>query len=166
MGISGNSAWSGIMRGASVIFFAYIGFDAVSTAAQEAKNPQKRYADSAFSGRWSSARSVHHGRRAADRAGELHALNVAGPGGGRRIDAIGRDVGIVLVMIWARLPAWLGDAGDAARPVARALLRCRGTACCGAGLGGSIRKFRTPWISDIAVGRDGGVHAGVLQRST
>ena len=29
------------MRGAGVIFFAYIGFDAVSTAAQEAKNPQR-----------------------------------------------------------------------------------------------------------------------------
>lgn len=33
--------WSGVLRGAGVIFFAYIGFDAVSTAAQEAKNPQK-----------------------------------------------------------------------------------------------------------------------------
>jgi len=32
---------SGVMRGAGVIFFAYIGFDAVSTLAQEAKNPQK-----------------------------------------------------------------------------------------------------------------------------
>jgi APA family basic amino acid/polyamine antiporter len=32
---------SGILRGAAVIFFAYIGFDAVSTAAQEARNPQK-----------------------------------------------------------------------------------------------------------------------------
>jgi APA family basic amino acid/polyamine antiporter len=32
---------SGILAGAGVIFFAYIGFDAVSTAAQEAKNPQK-----------------------------------------------------------------------------------------------------------------------------
>jgi APA family basic amino acid/polyamine antiporter len=31
--------WSGIVRGAAVIFFAYLGFDAVSTAAQEAKNP-------------------------------------------------------------------------------------------------------------------------------
>src|SRR5215472_4239415 len=37
----GKYGWSGIARGASVIFFAYIGFDAVSTAAQEAKNPQK-----------------------------------------------------------------------------------------------------------------------------
>src|SRR6202030_4179451 len=33
--------WSGIIRGAGVVFFAYIGFDAVSTAAQEARNPQK-----------------------------------------------------------------------------------------------------------------------------
>jgi APA family basic amino acid/polyamine antiporter len=34
----GQYGWSGIVRGAGVIFFAYIGFDAVSTAAQEAKN--------------------------------------------------------------------------------------------------------------------------------
>ena len=33
--------FSGVITGAAVIFFAYIGFDAVSTAAQEAKNPQK-----------------------------------------------------------------------------------------------------------------------------
>ncbi len=33
--------WTGVVTGAGVIFFAYIGFDAVSTAAQEAKNPQR-----------------------------------------------------------------------------------------------------------------------------
>ena len=37
----GRFGWSGIARGAGVIFFAYIGFDAVSTAAQEARQPQK-----------------------------------------------------------------------------------------------------------------------------
>jgi APA family basic amino acid/polyamine antiporter len=37
----GHFGLSGIMMGAGTIFFAYIGFDAVSTAAQEAKNPQK-----------------------------------------------------------------------------------------------------------------------------
>jgi APA family basic amino acid/polyamine antiporter len=37
----GNYGIGGILRGAGVIFFAYIGFDAVSTAAQEAKNPKK-----------------------------------------------------------------------------------------------------------------------------
>jgi APA family basic amino acid/polyamine antiporter len=40
-GAFGEFGLSGIMKGAGVIFFAYIGFDAVSTAAQEAKNPQK-----------------------------------------------------------------------------------------------------------------------------
>jgi APA family basic amino acid/polyamine antiporter len=37
----GHFGWSGIMTGAGIVFFAYIGFDAVSTAAQEAKNPQR-----------------------------------------------------------------------------------------------------------------------------
>ncbi len=37
----GQFGWSGIVRAAAVIFFAYIGFDAVSTAAQEAKRPQR-----------------------------------------------------------------------------------------------------------------------------
>jgi APA family basic amino acid/polyamine antiporter len=41
MGHYGQYGWSGIARAAGVVFFAYIGFDAVSTAAQEAKNPQK-----------------------------------------------------------------------------------------------------------------------------
>ena len=40
-GLSGHFGWSGIMTGAGIVFFAYIGFDAVSTAAQEAKNPQR-----------------------------------------------------------------------------------------------------------------------------
>src|SRR6266513_1524475 len=37
----GVYGWSGVMTGAAIVFFAYIGFDAVSTAAQEARNPQK-----------------------------------------------------------------------------------------------------------------------------
>lgn len=40
-GAFGHFGPSGILRGAGVVFFAYIGFDAVSTAAQEAKNPQR-----------------------------------------------------------------------------------------------------------------------------
>jgi APA family basic amino acid/polyamine antiporter len=40
-GTFGQFGLSGVLRGAGVIFFAYIGFDAVSTAAQEAKNPQR-----------------------------------------------------------------------------------------------------------------------------
>jgi basic amino acid/polyamine antiporter, APA family len=37
----GNFGMSGILRGSAVVFFAFIGFDAVSTAAQEAKKPQR-----------------------------------------------------------------------------------------------------------------------------
>jgi len=40
-GSYGHFGWSGIMRGAAVVFFAYLGFDALSTAAQETKNPQR-----------------------------------------------------------------------------------------------------------------------------
>lgn len=40
-GTFGEFGWSGVIRAAAIIFFAYIGFDAVSTAAQEAKNPKK-----------------------------------------------------------------------------------------------------------------------------
>jgi APA family basic amino acid/polyamine antiporter len=37
----GQFGWSGVVRGAAVVFFAYIGFDAVSTTAQEAHNPKR-----------------------------------------------------------------------------------------------------------------------------
>ena len=37
----GHFGWDGVVAGVGIVFFAYIGFDAVSTAAQEAKNPQK-----------------------------------------------------------------------------------------------------------------------------
>jgi APA family basic amino acid/polyamine antiporter len=40
-GVRGHYGWSGVTQGAGIVFFAYIGFDAVSTAAQEAKNPQR-----------------------------------------------------------------------------------------------------------------------------
>ena len=40
-GSFGVFGWSGVLRGSSVVFFAYLGFDAVSTAAQEAKSPQR-----------------------------------------------------------------------------------------------------------------------------
>jgi APA family basic amino acid/polyamine antiporter len=40
-GTFGQFGWSGILQAAGIIFFAYIGFDGVSTCAQEAKNPQR-----------------------------------------------------------------------------------------------------------------------------
>ncbi len=40
-GTFGHFGWSGVVAGGGVVFFAYIGFDAVSTAAQETRNPQR-----------------------------------------------------------------------------------------------------------------------------
>ena len=40
-GTSGVFGWSGVIAASGVIFFSYIGFDAISTAAQEARNPQR-----------------------------------------------------------------------------------------------------------------------------
>jgi APA family basic amino acid/polyamine antiporter len=40
-GVPEHFGWSGVISGAGIVFFAYIGFDAVSTAAQEAKSPQR-----------------------------------------------------------------------------------------------------------------------------
>ena len=40
-GVFGQFGWSGVFRASGLVFFAYIGFDTVSTLAQEAKNPQR-----------------------------------------------------------------------------------------------------------------------------
>lgn len=40
-GTVGEYGWTGILRGAAVVFYAYLGFDALSTAAGEARNPQR-----------------------------------------------------------------------------------------------------------------------------
>jgi APA family basic amino acid/polyamine antiporter len=40
-GVEKQFGWAGIIRAATIVFFAYIGFEAVSTAGQEAKNPRK-----------------------------------------------------------------------------------------------------------------------------
>jgi APA family basic amino acid/polyamine antiporter len=40
-GVSGAFGWSGVFAGAGIVFFSYLGFDAVSTLAQECRNPQR-----------------------------------------------------------------------------------------------------------------------------
>src|SRR3546814_1027175 len=41
LGTFGAFGWSGIFRGAGVVFFAYVGFETISTAAGETRNPQR-----------------------------------------------------------------------------------------------------------------------------
>jgi APA family basic amino acid/polyamine antiporter len=106
----GNFGISGIAAGAASVFFAYIGFDAVSTAAQEAKNPQRDM----------PIGILHHGVADPDWPGELQGAQCRRPGGGgHRCD--GRGMGQPAGEDRRRLWTGDGDAGDAARPVARLL---------------------------------------------
>ena len=65
--------WGGVIRAAGVVFFAYIGFDAVSTAAQEAKNPQRDMPIGILGSLVICTISLHPGLFPADRNGALHA---------------------------------------------------------------------------------------------
>jgi len=58
----GDFGFSGIIRAAAIVFFAYIGFDAVSTAAQEAKNP-KEICPLGFSVHWPYAPFIYSSLR-------------------------------------------------------------------------------------------------------
>ena len=79
----GHFGWSGIVRAAGVIFFAYIGFDAVSTAAQEAKNPQRDMPIGILGSLAHLHRALHRGVAGAHRHRELHRAQRAGPDRGR-----------------------------------------------------------------------------------
>ena len=146
----GHFGWSGILRGAGVVFFAYIGFDAVSTAAQEAKNPKKDMPLGILGSLvictvlyilvsgllthivpYHAAQCSRSGRRRYSRyrpaMGDVS-------GGNRRAGRPGH-----------------GDAGDAARAVARVLLDVAGWLALALG-GEDSSPFRTPYLSSIVVG--------------
>ena len=61
--------FGGIGAGAAYIFFAYIGFDAVSTTAQEAKNPQRDLPIGIIASLLVCTAALHLGGRSADRHG-------------------------------------------------------------------------------------------------
>ena len=156
----GEYGWSGMARGAATIFFAFIGFDAVSTAAQEARNPQR---DMPIGLLGSLAICtllyiavcvlltgvVHYSR-----------LNVAAPVA-LAIDATGASWG-----------SWLVKGGTVAGLSTVMMMTLMGQSriffvMSKDGLlppwAGAIHpRFRTPWISSIVVGLFIAVFAGVL----
>ena len=79
-GSFGSFGWSGVLRGAGVMFFAYIGFDAVSTAAQEAKNPPRDMPIGILASLGDLHGALHPRRDRADRhRARTSKLNVADP---------------------------------------------------------------------------------------
>ena len=64
----------GVMAAAAIIFFAFYGFDAIATAAEEAKNPSRDLAIGIVGSMVVCVAHLHGGRRGRDRRGRLHRL--------------------------------------------------------------------------------------------
>ena len=56
------NGWRGIHQGAAIVFFAYIGFDAISTAAEETRNPQRNMPIGILGGLAICTRDLHRRR--------------------------------------------------------------------------------------------------------
>ncbi len=155
----GTFGIGGITAGAASIFFAYIGFDAVSTAAQEAKNPQRDMPIGILGSLVICTILYILVSGVLTGLVNYHVAECGGPGGGGH-RCNGRALGIDPGEDWRGVRPGNGDAGDAAGAVAGVLLDVARTGCCGSGRASIHPRFRTPWISNIVVGADRGVHAG------
>lgn len=161
-GESGHFGWSGILRGAGVIFFAYIGFDAVSTAAQEAKNPQRDLPIGILGSL--AVCTVLYIAMALVMTGMAHysELNVAHPvyvaiekagpalkwlGFLVNIGAIAGLASVVLVMLMAQPRIFYAMSRDGLLPKV---------------LGQVHEKYGTPWIATILTGVVAAVIAGMF----
>ncbi|HMY74041.1 MAG TPA: amino acid permease, partial [Blastocatellia bacterium] len=156
----GDFGWSGIARGAASIFFAFIGFDAVSTAAQEARNPQRDMPIGILGSL--AICTLLYIAVSGLLTGVLHysQLNVAAPVA-LAIDATGVKWGSLLV-----------KAGTIAGTATVMLMTLMGQSriffvmskdgMLPAWAGAIHPRFRTPWISSIVVGLLIAVFAGLL----
>jgi APA family basic amino acid/polyamine antiporter len=149
-GSFGEYGWSGIARAAGVIFFAYIGFDAVSTAAQEAKNPQRDMPIGILGSLVICTILYILVSGLLTGIVPYTALNVADPVA-VGIDATGVVWGSILVKLGAiaglgsvMLVMLLGQS--------RVFFSMSRDGLLPAWAGAVHHKFRTPWISSITVG--------------
>ena len=147
----GNFGWGGIPTAAASIFFAYIGFDAVSTAAQEAKNPQRDMPIGILGSLvvctilYILVSTCPHG------PGELQDAQCLSPGGaGNRCDW--RELGIAAGEDRRGLRPGHRDAGHAAWSDRASSIPCRATGLLPKWASAIHPKFRTPWITTIVFG--------------
>jgi len=159
-GSFGAFGWSGIARGAGVIFFAYIGFDAVSTAAQEARNPQRDMPIGILGSL--AVCTVLYVALGSTLTGVVHytSLNTAAPVAvgiqatgvrwGSIVVLFGTFAGLtttMLVMLLGQSRVFFSMSRDGLLPEWAGRVHPR---------------FRTPWISSIIVGFFVAILAGVL----
>ena len=160
----GEYGWSGIARGAATIFFAYIGFDAVSTAAQESRDPQRDMPVGILGSL--ALCTILYLVVAAALTGVVHysKLNVAAPVA-VAIDAAGVTWGSLLVksgtlagLSTVMLTTLLGQS--------RIFFVMAKDGLLPRWVGAIHPRFRTPWMSSIVVGLAIATVAGLLPIST
>lgn len=146
----GEFGWSGILTGAGKIFFAYIGFDAVSTAAQEAKNPQRdlprgilgslvvcTFLYVLFAGVLTGVVHYTELNTAAPVAVAVDKMNMPWLGQGMKLGAIAGLTSVMLVMLFSQARIFWIMANDGLLPAMFGKLHDR---------------FRTPYLSSILTG--------------
>jgi APA family basic amino acid/polyamine antiporter len=156
----GQFGWSGVARGAAVIFFAFIGFDAVSTAAQESRNPQRdmplgmlgslAICTLLFLGVTITLTGVMHYSRLNVAAPVALAIDATGVRWGSWLVKIGSLAGLSTVM----LVTLLGQSRIFYTMSKDGLLPAWASAI--------HPRFRTPWISSIVVGLFVALFAGLF----
>ena len=157
----GTFGWSGVLRGAGLVFFAYIGFDAVSTAAQEAKNPQRDMPIGILGSL--AICTLLYVVVSAVLTGMVHysELNDAAPMA-YALEKVGAPYWVrVSVDIGAVAGPRLGHPGHAARPVAGVLLDVA-RRLLGQWAGKVHPTFRTPYLSSIYTGIVVAAAGGIL----
>jgi APA family basic amino acid/polyamine antiporter len=158
----GHFGFDGVVRAAAVIFFAYIGFDAVSTAAQEAKNPQRDMpigilaslviCTILYIGVSLVMTGIMKYDQLNDAAPIAKAIDSVGPALAwlRPLIKIGSIAGlssVILVMLMAQPRIFYTMSNDGLLPPVFARLH---------------PTYKTPWLSTILTGVFAGVFAGLL----
>jgi APA family basic amino acid/polyamine antiporter len=160
-GARGDYGWSGVVMGAGLAFFAYIGFDAVSTAAQEARNPQRTVPIGIIVSLVICTLLYILVSGVATGVVPYHELNVPAPialvadraglswmGSIIKIGAIAGLSSTVLVMLFGQSRVFWAMSKDGLLPPF---------------INKVHPKFRTPWITSIVTGVLVSIFAGVLR---
>jgi APA family basic amino acid/polyamine antiporter len=156
----GRFGWSGIGRGAALIFFAYIGFDAVSTAAQESRNPKRDMPIGILGSLaictilyvlmgWTLTGVVHYSRLNVSAPVAL-AIDAAGVGWGSALVKVGTFAGLsstMVVMLLGQSRIFYVMSRDGLLPPWFSRVHPR---------------LRTPWISSLLVGAFVGLFAALV----
>lgn len=156
----GHFGWSGIARGAGVIFYAYLGFDAVSTAAQEARDPQKDMPRGILGALLVSTILYVLVTLALTGVINYQNLNVAAPVA-EGINATGVSWGILLVKLGAVTGLTTGML-VAIMAQARIFFAMSRDGLLPGWLGAVHTKFRTPWVATIISGLAAATLSAVL----